>query len=145
MVAIGPEKYNELYDQIQNLNKLLAWGHARVIENILENVDCPNVLSDQFGDESLIKKALMKKGQGITLYQRPRAEENIAVAAASILARDGFLAYMAQLSQDHNITLPKGANPRVIQIGRKLVASSGKDVLRQVAKLHFKTTQSIIR
>src|SRR3954470_13954551 len=33
VVSIGPEKYNQLYTKFGNLNKLLAWGHARVIEN----------------------------------------------------------------------------------------------------------------
>src|SRR5438128_11455864 len=33
-VLIGPAKYNELYEKFSNLNRLLAWGHARVIENV---------------------------------------------------------------------------------------------------------------
>jgi len=144
VVAIGPEKYNELYAKIKNLNKLLAWGHARVIENILEEVDCSYVLSDQFGDESLIQNALLKKGRGVTLSQRPRAEENIAVAAASILARDGFLAYMDRLSKAHGMKFPKGANPHVISAGKKLVSAHGPEMLKMVAKLHFKTTSQII-
>ncbi|MCD7879450.1 MAG: DUF3378 domain-containing protein, partial [Candidatus Gastranaerophilales bacterium] len=34
VVVITPQKYNELYYKFNNLNKLLAWGHARAIENI---------------------------------------------------------------------------------------------------------------
>ncbi|WP_396276470.1 hypothetical protein [Haloimpatiens lingqiaonensis] len=75
IVLIGNKKYNEIYERVGNLNKLLAWGHARVIENILEKVDCPNVLSDQFGNPMLIKNALMEKGRNVNLEQRPRAEE----------------------------------------------------------------------
>src|SRR3989449_1588453 len=41
-VLIGPQKYNELYEKFGNLNKLLGWGHARVVENLLaKKPDCP--------------------------------------------------------------------------------------------------------
>src|SRR3989304_6006148 len=85
VVAIGPAKYNELYGKFKNLNKLLGWGHARAIENLLE-AGCPATmaLSDQFGDERFIRDALLKKGRAIRLEQRHRAEEDVAVAAASI-------------------------------------------------------------
>ncbi len=81
VVAISNAKYNELYAKFKNLNKLLAWGHAKVIENILEKQPCEYALSDKFGDESLIKNALQKHGQNITLEQRTKAESDIAVAA----------------------------------------------------------------
>ena len=74
VVFISPEKYNQLYSKIKNLNKLLAWGHARAIENILKKVNCNNVISDQFGDEELIKKALLEQGKKATLIQTPKAE-----------------------------------------------------------------------
>ena len=98
IVTINPAKYNELYTKFGNLNKLLAWGHARTIENILEKADCEYALSDKFGDEKLIKNALMGKGQNIKLEQRCKAESDIAVAAASILAREQFLKIMADFS-----------------------------------------------
>ncbi len=50
-VSIGPEKYNELYASFRNLNSLLGWGHARVIENLLaKKPSCSRSLSDQFAD-----------------------------------------------------------------------------------------------
>ncbi len=50
-VAIGPERYNDLYEKFGNLNSLLGWGHARVIENLLaKKPDCPRALSDKFAD-----------------------------------------------------------------------------------------------
>lgn len=143
VVVIGNEKYNELYERINNLNKLLAWGHARAIENVLGKVECRFVLSDQFGDPSLIKNALMEKGKKVTLYQRPRGEENIAVAAASILARDEFVAGMAVMEQNYGIRFPKGASSGIIETGREFVAKFGRDNLKSVAKLHFKTTECI--
>lgn len=144
LVVIGPEKYNELYAKMKNLNRLLAWAHARVIENILEQVDCRRVITDQFGDKLFVLNALMKKGRQIELIQRPKAEEDIAVAAASILARAEFLRRLYYLSQEVGIDLPKGASLKVEEVGYRLVKEKGKEILNQVAKLHFKTTQKVL-
>jgi ribonuclease HIII len=143
VVAIGPEKYNELYQKILNLNQLLAWGHARAIENILANVDCIKAISDQFGDESFIKKALMDKGKKIELLQMPKAEQHTAVAAASILAREDFLNRMDTLSKELSIKLPKGASSEVEKAARIIVDKHGFDSLKKFAKMHFKTTKKI--
>lgn len=141
VVTIGNEKYNDLYNKIKNLNKLLAWGHARAIENLLEKNNCQYVLSDQFGDEGLIKKALLEKGKTITLYQRPKAEEIISVAAASIIARNEFVNQLARLSAKYKLDFPKGASNKTIQIAKEFVSKYGKQELAQVAKLHFKTIE----
>ena len=107
IVAISNGRYNELYANIKNLNKLLAWGHARVIENICENNECDYALSDKFGDESLINSALMKNGRNIELKQMVRAESDIAVAAASVLARATYVRKMAEMEQTYGIKFPK--------------------------------------
>lgn len=144
VVIVGPEKYNMLYDSMGNLNKILAWGHARVIENVLSEVPCRKVLLDQFGNESLVQNALMKKGRSIEVEQMHRAESDIVVAAASIIARAKFLSRLKHLSQTFNIDLPKGASQQVIEAGRKFVEQRGIQQLTKVAKLHFKTTQDIL-
>jgi len=142
-VVIGNEKYNELYNKFSNLNKLLAWGHARVIENILEKKHCNYALSDKFGNESLIKNALLQKGQTITLEQRVRGEEDIAVAAASVLARAEYVNRMSALSSRYEIDLPKGASERVLFAGKQFAQNYGKEKLKAVAKTHFKTFDQI--
>jgi ribonuclease HIII len=144
VVAIGPEKYNELYGKLRNLNRILAWAHARAIENILEKVACSQAITDQFGDRLFVENAMMKKGRNIQLIQRPKAEEDMAVAAASILARAEFLKRLYFLSQDFQIELPKGSSPRSEEVGRELVEKRGKDVLGKVAKIHFKLTPRIL-
>lgn len=144
LVVIGNTKYNDLYERIKNLNKLLAWGHARAIENILQTVSCRFALSDQFGDEKFIKKALLEKGKEITLFQRTKAESNMAVAAASILARDEFVNRLHRLSIKYNITFTKGASIQTVAKAKKFVSIHGRQELRDVAKLHFKTTDKII-
>lgn len=143
VVAIGNSKYNELYSKFNNLNKLLAWGHARVIENILENVDCDTALSDQFGSPDLIENALMEKGKKLNLEQRHRAEENVVVAAASILARHEFVECMEKMSKSYGIEFPKGASNRTIAAGNEFANKYGIQRLSEVAKLHFKTTERI--
>ncbi|MEY9973848.1 ribonuclease HIII [Lysinibacillus sp. RC46] len=143
IVVIGNKKYNELYEKFNNLNKLLAWGHARAIENLLENNDCQYALSDQFGDKELINKALLSKGKTITLFQRPKAEEIISVAAASIIARNEYVNRLSKLSYKYKLELPKGASTKTIQIAKQFVSLYGKAELENVAKLHFKTIQHL--
>lgn len=147
IVTITPQKYNELYGKFKNLNRLLAWGHARAIENILEKsetADISNAISDKFGDESYIKNALINKGKKINLIQRVRAESDLAVAAASILARDEFVKRINQLSSMFGVQLPKGASSKVLEAAKKFVEKNGKNQLNNVAKLHFKTTHEIL-
>ena len=144
VVVIGPEKYNLLYSRMKNLNRILAWGHARVIENILLQVDAARALSDQFGDEMYIKNALMKLGKKIRLEQRPGAESDLAVAAASILARAEFLNRLEGLSRECGMVLPKGASPQTEEMARKLVEKLGKENLEKYVKMHFKNTLKVL-
>lgn len=145
IIAIGPQKYNELYAKIKNLNRLLAWGHAKALENLLERgVVCERAISDQFGDERLILHALQEKGRTIVLEQRTKAESDLAVAAASVLARAEFLLRLKRLSDEVGTTLPKGASPAVELAAKMVIKKHGRARLDSVAKLHFKTTQSIL-
>jgi ribonuclease HIII len=144
IVAIGPEKYNDLYGKLRNLNRLLAWAHARAIENILEEVACEQAITDQFGDKLYVENAMMKKGRHIELIQRPRAEQDMAVAAASILARAEFLRRLYFLSQDFRVEIPKGSSPKSEEVGVELVEKHGASVLDRVAKKHFKLTPRIL-
>lgn len=143
VVAIGPERYNEMYAKVRNLNRLLAWAHARVIENLLEKIRCERVVSDQFGDARVLQRALMEKGKRVQLEQRHRAEDDLAVAAASIVARAEFVHRLEQLSASYGVHLHKGAGPPVLTAGRVFLAKHGRDALAKVAKLHFKTTQQL--
>ncbi|MEW6535394.1 MAG: ribonuclease HIII [Candidatus Auribacterota bacterium] len=143
VVVIGPERYNDLYDRIGNLNRLLAWGHARVIENLLTKVDCDKVIIDKFGNNKYILDSLMKRGKKIPIVQKVRAEVDCAVAAASVLARGEFLRRLAKLSKELEIKLPKGANDKVETTAKELISQQGIDSLKKAAKMHFKTTRKI--
>ncbi len=143
VVAITPSRYNELYAKIRNLNKLLGWGHARVIENLLADHQVPAAISDKFGNDRFINDSLLENGRKIKMIQKVRGESHPAVAAASILARAGFITAIADLEKQFGVRLPKGASRIVDDAGRNLIASGGEDILEKVAKLHFKNYQKI--
>ena len=143
VVAIGPQKYNELYSEFRNLNRMLAWGHARALENVLKQGDFKIAISDRFSSRDTLKKSLMDKGRLIELIERHRAESDTAVAAASVLARAEFLGRLEKLSREAGISLPKGCSEAVKSAGRKLVEKLGGEALGEYAKLHFKTTAQI--
>jgi len=147
IIEISPEKYNDLYEQFKkegkNLNTLLAWGHAKALEELLTRVQCKVAIADQFADERFIMGKLQEKGKGITLTQMHKAERNIGVAAASILARARFLEKLSKLSNEYKVTFHKGASDLVVDDARTFVSKYGKETLSKVAKLHFKTTQRV--
>ena len=145
VVLIGPEKYNALYEKFANLNDLLAWGHARVIENLLlQRPDCKRSLSDKFANEGVIQRALLKQAREIQIDQQTKAESDIAVAAASILARDKFVHWMETRGKALGIALPKGVSAAVKSAAREVVEKGGREALRTVAKMHFKTSAEVL-
>lgn len=144
IVKINPAKYNELILQFGNLNHLLAWGHATTIEQMIGKTGCNHVIVDQFAHEKVVLTALKRKCLDIELTQRHRAEEDVVVAAASILARQAFLLGLKKLESTFGQSFPKGASKHVITAGRLFMTSHTKEELGQVAKLHFKTLDSIL-
>jgi len=145
LVAIGPEAYNRLYAKMRNVNTLLAWAHARCIENLLETVpDCPRAVADQFGAKQVIERALMKKGRSIKLEQRHKAESDIAVAAASVLAREAFLRGLGRLGETYGIQAHKGASEQVRASAVELVKKAGPEILLKTCKCHFRTADQVL-
>lgn len=145
IVCIGPGRYNELYAEMGNLNRLLAWGHARVIAALHEKVPaCPRALSDQFANEWVLKRALGQRHVPVELEQRPRAESDVAVAAASILARARFVRWMREAAHASGCELPLGCAPHVTSAARAFVRKYGEARLKDVAKLHFRLTARVL-
>lgn len=144
IIAISNAKYNELYANMKNLNKLLAWGHARAIENVLEKNQCEYALSDKFGDESLIKSALMKNGRNIRLEQMCKAESDIAVAAASVLARATFVQKLQIMEDTYGLKFQKGCSSLVKNVAAEFIKKHGKEKLNEVCKTHFKTYKEVL-
>jgi ribonuclease HIII len=145
VVPIGNEAYNRLYLKMKSVNTLLAWGHARVIENLMgqrHRMNPPPVraISDQFAySKDTVAKALMSLGREIELVQRHRAEEDLAVAAASILARNEFVTRLGAMEKQYGMEFPKGASAAVDAAAKAFIAKNGAESLPGVAKMHFRT------
>ena len=144
VVPIGNEAYNRLYRRMKSVNAILAWGHARAIENLMgqkHRMNPPPVraISDQFAaDKATVANALMSLGRDIELIQRHKAEADLAVAAASILARHEFVTRLAALEKQFGMKFPKGASGAVDEAAREFVARHGTEGLANVAKMHFR-------
>ncbi len=145
VVPIGNEAYNRLYSKMRSVNILLAWGHARVVENLMgqrHRMTPPPVraISDQFAaNKDTVAKALMSLGREIELVQRHKAEADLAVAAASILARNEFVTRLSGLEKQFGMKLPKGASSAVDTAAKEFLVKHGVENLAKVAKMHFRT------
>src|SRR3990167_1828970 len=73
-VKISPEKFNKIYPKFGSLNRLLAWGHARSIENLIAKTNCTNVITDKFADEKVLEEYLMERGRAANVEQRINGE-----------------------------------------------------------------------
>ncbi|MDR2366835.1 MAG: ribonuclease HIII [Deltaproteobacteria bacterium] len=140
VLRLNPGKYNQLYSRLNNLNDILAWGHVTVIENLLNRVECPYAIVDQFAEEGLIGRTLKAKGKDIEVFETPKGERDIAVAAASILAREAFLKTLAMLGMKYGLSLPKGSSHMVDRRIREIFDNYGPDALTGMAKVHFANT-----
>ena len=145
IMILPPPKYNSIYAKMRSVNRILAWYHATCIDGLARDRDGnPRLafsfaISDQFGDESLVLRELKKKNSDVELRQRHRAEADLAVAAASILARATFVKQMRLLSEKFGVDLPKGASGQVKAAAAELLRRHGPAVFLETAKCHFKT------
>ncbi len=146
VLSLYPAKYNELYDKFrknnQKLNEMLAWMHSRVIMNLQKKHDFDGAVVDKFASDKTLVNSLQGMKE-IKLIHKIKAEEDLAVAAASIIARYHFLNSINSISKKFGLDFPKGASNKVIKIGKEFAKQFGKDRLNEVAKIHFKTIDKI--
>ena len=131
------EKYNQLYQKFGNLNELLAWFHAKALENALQKHPVKEGLLDQFTASKLVQKYIHV--EHFTLHQHVRAESDPVVAAASIIARAEYVRHLKNLSKASGINLPKGCGPQAKDALKSLIEKQGRENLPKFAKMHFKT------
>lgn len=142
--TLMPTEYNEHHERDRNVALFLARKHAEAIAAAIRNAPaCTRVVIDQFTFAERLEDALKRHGVDLPVEIRPRAEDNPAVAAASVLARSEFLLGLRDLGAEYGVELPKGAGPNVERIGRRFFQDYGMDALRAVAKVHFKTTKRV--
>ena len=141
VIVVEPPRYNDLYHKLGNVNRLLAWGHATVIERLFRSrPECPRALSDQFTSPKVLQEIVARKGLAIRLEQRTKAESDPAVAAGSILAREAFIDWLDQKETELGHPLPRGANREVQTLVREILARHGEAGLARLGKTHFKTS-----
>jgi len=158
VVKLGPAAYNRLYAKIKNINRMLAWAHGTAIEELLEKrPGCDRVVVDQFAPtEMTIRRALKERGKKATVEQRHKAESDIAVAAASVIARELFLRAIADMTTEvfGDAPLAEGetpkkvpagsSDPRVRELAEEMVRTHGPTWLMNHCKAHFQTTDKVL-
>ena len=159
VVKLGPAAYNRLYAKMRNINRMLAWAHATAVEELLEKrPECPRVVIDQFAPtEATIARALKPRGKAVKVEQRHKAEDDIAVAAASVIAREIFLRDIMKMGeelfgaptgdaeQDAARRVPMGSSdPRVRALAEEMVRKNGPTWLMNHCKAHFRTTDKVL-
>lgn len=143
VLALKPEMYNFRYQQMRadgkNLNHLLSNGHIAVLRNVLRQCpQCNYALVDQFTASNDIRASLQQEFPDVNIVQQHRAEADIAVAAASVLARAKFLEIMQELAEQVGRNeLPKGGSDAATNCARELLKELGRGALERLVKVHF--------
>ena len=140
-----PKTYNTQYDELlqrgENSSRMLADLHIKVIETLAKRKEVDHALVDKFPYSGDITQLLTH--QDVKIKLETNAERDVAVAAASIVARETFLSGIEILSERYEFQLPRGAS-HVIEAGKDFIKLNGEESLRNVARLHFGTTQSVL-
>ena len=152
VVKLGPAAYNRLYAKIKNINRMLAWAHGTAIEELLEKkANCNRVVVDQFAPtEATIQRALKTRGKAATIEQRHKAESDVAVAVASVIARELFLRAIQDMTKEvfgegSSEKVPAGSSdPRVRELAEEMVRRNGPVWLMNHCKAHFQTTDKVL-
>ena len=142
IIAIYPEKYNELYKKFNNLNSIMTWAHSKAINNLLQRKACTEVISDKFSNK-VLNIDLDMNSQRVNLLQIPKAEKHLGVAAASIMARYVFNSWFIK-QKSQGISLPKGASGEVDNFLKSLHSNGNSNQLKKIAKLHFKNVKKLL-
>lgn len=142
IISINPPKYNELYQKFKNINLLLNWSHSKAIENLLKKKKVKTIITDKFRKKDLVFSKEFNHSD-YEIIQETKAEKYIAVAAASILARDRQLHWFS-LQKKEGFNLKRGASEEVKGDVKILLKNYGVDVLNTLTKMHFKTVKELL-
>lgn len=142
VLALKPEMYNRRYEELKaqgkNLNNLLSAGHVAALSQVLAaDTNCKFALVDRFAVNNTIEKDLHGSFPYVHVTQQPKAEADMAVAAASILARAKFVEIMQDLSTMAGVELPKGGGDQATACAKRIKETQGGEVLHKLVKEHF--------
>jgi len=148
-IILTNKEYNERHKNDNNMNKIKAIMHNKVLYQLVQQVDSPYdyIVVDEFAREAryyeYVKESPMIQ-RGITFMTKAE-DKNLAVACSSVISRYIFLKEFDKLSDSLHIPLPKGAGANVDSIGEEVVSKYGKEKLEEIAKLNFKNTERILK
>lgn len=143
IICLTPSQYNEGHlKNGKNVNKLLTQLHTEVLQKLSERTSYRIAIVDRFGSNLPVTKEVSFRKLPLSIYEVPRAEAYIPVAAASILARISFVDSMKALEETWGIDIPLGSGAPVPPALRRFLQIHGKEKLPEVAKVHF---QNLIR
>jgi ribonuclease HIII len=140
VISLPPAEYEHRRDAAGNVNRLLGELDAAIMGKLVDEVEV--VVVDEFARSA---RSYLEPfvPDGVRLEVRTRAEDDAAVAAASIVARARQLEEIDRLSKRVGFGLPLGAT-HVVEAGRRVVGELGEDGLTEVAKIHFATTRRVL-
>ena len=140
VISLPPPEYEYRRAAAANVNRLLSELDATIMGKLVDEVEL--VVVDEFARSA---RSYLEPFVpcGVRLEVRTRAEDDAAVAAASIVARARQLEEMERLSEQVGFGLPLGAT-HVVEAGRRVVEELGEEGLAEVAKIHFSTTRRVL-
>ncbi|KAF0152744.1 MAG: ribonuclease HIII [Ignavibacteria bacterium] len=143
IIELRPELYNRKYEEYKNLNKLLSFGHSKAIKILLDDIDAKTVISDKFSTQGL-EIHRDKSFSHVEFIDTEKAERFIAVAAASILARNTFNKWFYELEYK-GLDFPKGSSEKAKSFLKRFLKQNEYSTLINFAKLHFKTIKESLK
>jgi len=143
--CLMPADYNQAWkDAGSNVNALLTQLHFDCLRELASRSGYSNMVVDRFSPSCPVGKRLRAVQPELEVVEVPRAEAHLAVAAASVLAREKFLMAMEELSTAWAMTIPRGSGSPVPPALRKFFQMHGAQQMHQVVKLHFKNVQTFL-
>ena len=142
------EEYNNHKENNINMNQMKAILHNKVLYELKQKkYPYDYIVVDQFEPPKSYYNHIAKSPRRVQdIFFLTKAEDQcLSVACSSLISRYIFLKEMDKLSKELGIILPKGSNPTVDEVGKKIVSIYGKEKLKSIAKLNFKNTDKILK
>lgn len=137
-LTLLPREYEERRERAGSVQKLLGELHGKILHQLRDEIEVAIV--DSLGTGSELERYAPA---GLRVEMRPRAEDDVAVAAASVVARARYLEEMERLSRKVGFALPRGST-HVAEAVRRVHEDLGAEGLQEVAKVHFSITGQVL-
>ncbi|HSL00319.1 MAG TPA: hypothetical protein VK869_08265 [Rubrobacteraceae bacterium] len=137
-LTLLPREYAKRRKEAGSVQKLLGELHGEILCDLEDEVEVAIV--DSLGPGSGLDR---HAPPGLRVEMRPRAEDDVAVAAASVVARARYLEEMDRLSEVVGFELPRGST-HVREAVLRVHSERGMVGLEEVAKTHFSITERVL-